>query len=105
VIGEVTDGIMQNFAQNVEQMLQGGQQPAAAASTVAGPTSATTAGGRVTEPTGQPAQAAAATVDDLDAWRLIIRPMLQRHAGSLTTVAFAGLAAYVGARAGSRPRR
>jgi hypothetical protein len=31
--------------------------------------------------------------------------MLERHAGSIVTVALAGIAAYVGARAGSRPRR
>lgn len=105
VIGEVTDGIMQNFAQNVERMLQTGQQPAAAASTAGAPTSATTSRSSTTEPAGEAPQAAVASVDDLDAWRLIIRPMLQRHAGSLTTVVFAGLAAYVGARAGSRPRR
>ena len=43
-------------------------------------------------------------MSELDAWRLIVRPMLKRHAGSITTVALAGVAAYLGARAGARTR-
>lgn len=82
VIGEVTDGIMTTFARNVEQMLVSGGATAQAAPTA-------------TEPS------TAERPDDLDVWRLILRPMLQRHAGSIATVAFSGLAAYVGARAGA----
>ncbi|HLR85864.1 MAG TPA: hypothetical protein VK059_12990, partial [Nocardioidaceae bacterium] len=47
---------------------------------------------------------AAAPDQSLDAWGLVVRPMLQRHAGQIATVAFAGLAAYVGARIGARRR-
>jgi uncharacterized protein len=109
VIGEVTDGIMQTFAQNVEQMLlSGGSQPSASAARASG------AAG-TSAPRSQPAGPAVSTgiaestvtdasTGDLDAWGLIVRPMLQRHSGSIATVLFSGLAAYVGARVGSRSR-
>lgn len=103
VIGEVTDGIMQTFSRNVEQLLVSGAAPSpalASAGTSAGP--AVAAG---PAPASGPAPAAADTsVSELDAWRLIVRPMLQRHAGSIATVALAGVAAYIGARAGTRAR-
>ena len=101
VIGEVTDGIMQTFSGNVEQMLVSGQAPGPAA-----PVSAGAAAGRDTAPGPAPVTASADQgAGELDAWRLIVRPMLERHAGSLATVALAGVAAYLGARAGARSRR
>lgn len=97
VIGEVTDGIMQTFAYNVEEMLRGGGTSAAAAPSA--PAGATSAPGAPTPP---PAAATAET--ELDAWALIVRPMLQRHGGSLATVVASALAAWLGARAGARSR-
>lgn len=98
VIGEVTDGIMQTFSRNVEQMLVSGGAPAAS------PTPGDAASSQATAAPTRPA-APAEQASELDAWRLVVRPMLERHAGSIVTVALAGIAAYVGARAGSRPRR
>jgi hypothetical protein len=49
--------------------------------------------------------AEAAVGDGLDAWSLIIRPMMQRLAGSIATVAMSEVAAYVGARRGARAGR
>jgi len=101
VIGEVTDGIMRTFAQNVETMLTSGDagtgadgvtgQPAAPAS--AAPSSAPAAGF---------VGAAAGSDSSLDAWSLIVRPMLQKQAGSLATIAISTIGAYFGARAGAR---
>ena len=104
VIGEVTDGIMQTFSRNVEQMLVSGGAPAAASSVTAG-SAASPAGATSPGPEATRAAAPAEQASELDAWRLVVRPMLERHAGSIVTVALAGIAAYVGARAGSRPRR
>lgn len=101
VIGEVTDGIMQAFARNVEQMLVSGGTAPPTATGVSGPPSTTEAGG-TTRPGSVAAPASAASADDLDAWLLVVRPMLKRHAGSIATVALSGLAAYLGARAGAR---
>jgi carbon monoxide dehydrogenase subunit G len=102
VIGEVTDGIMQTFATNVEQMLlAGGPTPTGS---IASPSAAPTTSPGSAAPPGE-ATATAVAASDLDGWSLIIRPMLQRHSGSLATVALAGIAAYLGARAGSRSRR
>ena len=103
VIGDVTDEIMQAFASNVEQMLSGRGAP----SPVAAPTaSAQPSGGAQPTAEGGPvptAEAAPASVGgELDAWSLIVRPMLQRHAGSVAQVVVAGIAAYLGARAGAR---
>lgn len=96
VIGEVTDGIMQTFSSNVEQLLVSGGAPSPApAGEGAAPRVAAGPAPVAPEP----------AVSELDAWRLVVRPMLQRHAGSIATVALAGVAAYLGARAGSRPRR
>jgi hypothetical protein len=95
VIGEVTEGIMQAFAGNVEQMLTSGGTAAPA----------TSGSPRATQqPEFAPVSPSAATAGstDLEAWSLIIRPMLQRHRGSIVTIALAGLAAYAGARAGAR---
>lgn len=108
-IADVTDGIMQTFAQNVEQLLSGASAPPPAApSTVGAP-----AGGSIGEGAGGPRAGETRTIGpdadtaggDLDAWSLIIRPMLGRYARDIVTVAASALAAYVGARAGARPRR
>lgn len=84
VIGEVTDGVMQTFAANVADLLAGTREAPTA------------------EPT--PAREPAAPEPSLDAWQLLVRPMLQRHASEIATVALAGVAAYVGARLGARRR-
>ena len=109
VIGEVTDGIMQTFSRNVEQMLVSGGAPSPAPAAAGAPSGAgATAGPAAAAGAGAasgPAPAAAdMSVSELDAWRLIVRPMLGRHAGSIATVALAGVAAYLGARAGARAR-
>ena len=97
VIGEVTDGIMQTFARNVEQMLVTGGVPAQTATEPSATDGAATARpGSVAAPTP------AASADDLDLWGILIRPTLQRHAVSIATVALSGIAAYLGARAGAR---
>lgn len=104
VIGEVTDGIMQTFSRNVEQLLVSGGAPSptpAPAGTTARPAAAAGA----TAASGPAAASADMSVSELDAWRLIVRPMLARHAGSIATVTLAGVAAYLGARAGARSRR
>lgn len=102
VIGEVTDGIMETFARNVEQMLVSGG-------------SSTTTGADLPAPSPDVDQARAvasavpaapAASADLDVWRMIVRPMLLRHLRDLGTVAASGVAAYLGARIGaSRPDR
>jgi carbon monoxide dehydrogenase subunit G len=111
VIGDVTDEIMQTFAGNVEQMLSGGGAPAGA------PASAAAAGDVTGQPSagaesmnaGGPARTAhtsdtsdASVGGELDAWSLIVRPMLQRHAGSVAQVLVVGFAAYLGAKVGGR---
>ena len=96
VIGEVTDGIMQTFARNVEQLLVSGGVSAPPTTDVPrSPTTDDTAAEAVTA-------TAAVGSEDLDVWGLIVRPMLQRHAGAMATVAASGIAAYVGARIGAR---
>ena len=97
VIGEVTDGIIAQFAKNVEAMLIGGHAPAAPA----GSPPRTEAGLGSGRPRAY-AEPEAAGGENLDAWALIVRPMLQRHAGTITSVAVLAVAAYVGARAGTR---
>lgn len=96
VIGEVTDGIMQTFARNVEQLLtQDPSSPSAPTPDAPSQAAAEPAAG-APDPSG---------VEGLDIWNVIIRPMLQRHASEIATTALSGLAAYVGARAGSRRGR
>ncbi len=109
VIGDVTDQIMQTFAGNVEQMLASGGRPEPSAEQGAGPAAATAPEPSAKAAPQQPAARDAEPVTtaeqaggELDAWSLIVRPMLQRHAGQVAQVALAGLAAYVGARAGAR---
>lgn len=111
VIGEVSDGIMQTFANNVEQMLMSSKTPAAAtpssgpatASTGGPSTNGTATGATASSPIEEPATTFVDTEgEELDAWDLLIKPMLHRHAGSIVTVAMSGLAAYVGARSGTR---
>lgn len=114
-IGEVTDGIMQTFARNVEQMLRDGGVPtpsstaddASAAVPAAAPATpaAEPAAGAAREPVSGRAAAPTSTAPaapELDAWALIVRPMLQRHGGSIATVACSAVAAWLGARAGAR---
>lgn len=114
VIGEVTDGIMQTFSRNVEQLLVSGGAPSPAAGApapspaAANATAAPADPGATAGPAAPAAPAAAAAeqaVSELDVWRLIVRPMLGRHAGAIATVTLAGVAAYLGARAGARTRR
>jgi uncharacterized protein len=84
VLGEVTEGITQSFASNVEQLLASSQPPTAQQHMPSAPVSA------------------AEETDGLDAWRLTVRPMLGRHAGALVTIGLSGLVAYLGARMGAR---
>jgi hypothetical protein len=84
VLGEVTEGIVQSFAANVEELLASSQPPTAQ------------------QHVPSAAVPAAEEADGLDAWRLIVRPMLGRHAGALVTIALSGLVAYLGARMGAR---
>ncbi len=112
VIGDVTDGIIAKFAKNVEQMLTAGQSPVGAAAsggapaggapTAAKPTAGATSGGASAD--WAPA-AEAADNDGLDAWSLIVVPMLKKHAGSVVPVVVAAVAGYLGARAGARKGR
>jgi carbon monoxide dehydrogenase subunit G len=94
VIGEVTDGIMQTFAANVEQMLAG-PSPVAPIGTPRGTATAPSA-------PSAGSSARTTTADSLDAWSLIVRPLVQRHGRSVGIVLAAGIAAYLGARAGHR---
>ena len=105
VIGEVTDGIMQAFAGNLEELLRSGSTgldtpPPRVSAARATPSSGAGAADRDTAVTASPTAPAAAS--ELDAWSLIVRPMLLRHGTSIATVAFSGLAAWLGARAGAR---
>ncbi|WP_199434700.1 SRPBCC family protein [Qaidamihabitans albus] len=86
VIAETSDGFLRTFAANLEEMLaRGGVEAAEPAAAAAG------------------AEDSAARPDaTLDAWRLLIRPWLVRHAPSAVTVALSGAAAYLGARTGAR---
>lgn len=107
VIGDVTDAIMQTFAGNVERMLLAGDRPAAPATTPPVAEAAPSSDARpvAPQPVPAPAEAAPEAGTGLDAWGLIVRPMLQRHAGSIATIALSALAAYVGARRGARAGR
>jgi carbon monoxide dehydrogenase subunit G len=89
VIGDVTDGIMQTFATNVEQMLAG-SSPVTPIGTLRGTATAPST------------PSATTSAGSLDAWSLIVRPLVQRHGRSLGIVLAAGIAAYLGARAGHR---
>jgi uncharacterized protein len=110
VLGEVTEGIVQSFASNVEQLLAS-SQPSALVSTAPGAGPAPRVGAAPDTPTthgtaqermpSAPVPAADET-DGLDAWRLVGRPMLRRHAGALVTIGLSGLVAYLGARVGAR---
>lgn len=110
-IAEVTDGIMQKFAENVEQLLSGSSpdaDPSAPATSTYPAASTGTASGSAASTATRAAPGASGpetTGGDLDAWSLIIRPMLQRHALEIGTVAASAMAAYLGARAGSRSKR
>jgi uncharacterized protein len=86
VLGEVTETIVQSFASNVEQLLA----------------SSTTHGSTPRQHTPSAPVPAADETGGLDAWRLIVRPMLGRHTGALVTIGLSGLVAYLGARMGAR---
>jgi carbon monoxide dehydrogenase subunit G len=110
VLGEVTEGIVQGFASNVEQLLASSQRPALV-STAPGarpvPRDAPepdtpTAHGTAQQHMPSAPVPAANEIGGLDAWRLIVRPMLGRRAGALVTIGLSGLAAYLGARMGAR---
>lgn len=88
VIGDVADRIMQTFASNVEQLLAGGDAGLLGATTPPAPTTSAVTSG-----------------DELDVWELVVRPALKRHAVPIGTIVLAGVAAYLGARAGARRRR
>lgn len=107
VIGDVTDGIIAKFAKNVEQMLSSGQAPAGAAASGAPAAARPTGGGAPTgaAPADWAPAAEAADGDGLDAWSLIVVPMLKKHAGSVVPVVVAAIAGYLGARAGARKGR
>lgn len=115
VIGEVTDGIMQAFARNLETMLlSGGPQTPAETATPRGGSAETGPESVTRQPAATaPAAPASRAVPEfvgaaaggdssLDVWSLIVRPMLRKHAGSLATIAISTIGAYVGARAGVR---
>lgn len=103
VIGDVTDGIIQKFAKNVEQMLNSGQTPFGAATAAARPTPK---GGATAGTTAEWTPAADAPGDDgLDAWGLIVVPMLKKHASAVLPAVLAAIAGYLGARAGARSGR
>lgn len=102
VIGEVTEEILGTFVRNVEAMLAGPGSGAAVTAPPAAPRAvAATGTPAATTPTA-PRADEPAEVPGLDAWSLIVRPMLARHVTELLTVAAAGIAAYLGARLGSR---
>jgi uncharacterized protein len=112
-IGDVTDEIMRTFANNVEQMLASGGTPGGNGTGTGngtGPTApAPTAASSGTQqqpppepPAATPGPAEQTTDGELDAWSLIVRPMLRRHAATATQVVLSGVVAYVAARAGAR---
>lgn len=88
VLGEVTEGIVRGFASNVEELLASSQRPASVSAAQR-------------QVPAEPVPAAAEP-DGLDAWRLIVRPVLARHAGVLVAIGLSGLAAYLGARIAAR---
>jgi len=118
VIGEVTDGIMQTFASNVEAMLTSGGPSATPAQTAGAPVGQSAEAGTWTRVDGAaaagqstgsggerqvlPDNTAGDDSASLDAWSLILRPMLQRHTGTIVGVAVSTVGAYLGARAGAR---
>ncbi|WP_408899869.1 SRPBCC family protein (plasmid) [Nocardioides sp. R1-1] len=105
VIGEVTDGIMQTFARNLEDLLRSGGVSGPAPATSGGataPPDVLAAAAAAPGPAPAPEPAAAPAGAELDAWALIVRPMLQRHGAGIASVVLSGLAAWVGARAGAR---
>jgi uncharacterized protein len=104
VIGDVTDEIMQTFARNVEQLLAtGGAAEQDAESSRPQPEKGAESSRPRPSEAGEPSDPEpAAAGGELDAWSMIVRPMLQRHAGQVAQLAVAAAAAYLGARAGAR---
>lgn len=100
VIGDVTDNIMRAFAANVEELLANEGQPNEAPQPSLDPTPRLDN----SRPRGMSEQSKPDD-DELDAWSLIIRPLAQRHAGSILSLVACGMAAYVGARLGTRHNR
>jgi carbon monoxide dehydrogenase subunit G len=103
VISEVTDGIMTAFAGNVESMLNGAQASPVSGVGVAPPAPPSSRSPRPAS--AEPRGPAAAENDGLDAWSLIMRPLLRKHGSGMGVVALTGLAAWLGARAGARSDR
>lgn len=99
VIGEVTDGIIAKFAANVEQMLSGDVLASGPASSGSGTRQSTA------EPAGFVAAAESDARNGLDVWKLIVLPMLKKHAGVVVPAVVAAVAGYLGARAGARTVR
>jgi carbon monoxide dehydrogenase subunit G len=100
VITEVSDSFMQTFATNLEEMLAGGGVNAVEPTPFAAGASEqadSTRSARTAEPLDE-----RSTADQLDAWRLLIRPLIERHARSVAMVTLSGVAAYIGARTGVR---
>lgn len=95
-IGEVTDGIIVQFAKNVEAMLVGAHTPDSAAF---GSGRAAHVEAEVrrahTEPNGPSSQ-------KIDAWAFIVRPILRRHSRAIASIGIAMVMVYVGARAFAR---
>lgn len=106
VIGDVTDEIMQTFARNVEQLLASGGAPEQnAESSHPRPEKTAESSHPRPEKTAESSHPRPSAGGELDAWSLIVRPMVQRHAGQVAQLALAALAAYVGGRAGARAGR
>lgn len=93
VISDVSAEIMQTFASNVERMLEHGEStPAAATEQDVAPAVAAQQATADAPPDG----------DGLDAWALVVRPLLRRHGRTVATVACSGATAYLGAYLGAR---
>lgn len=120
VISEVTDGIMQAFAKNVESMLMQQGSDVVSAATQNGPalspagafspgvsarvqTAALRPEENQTElPDAAPPVAKPAGAEGLDAWSIIIRPILRRVGPDVAVIALSGVAAWLGGRSGAR---
>jgi len=99
-IGEVAGGIMQQFAHNVETLLAGGGGPTAV---TAGPRPVVAQASAAQAPAGD---AAGADSVALDAWSMIVLPLVRRAMPAVGTVLASGVASYLGARAAvGRPKR
>jgi carbon monoxide dehydrogenase subunit G len=91
VIGEVTDGIMQTFASNVETMLAGSTPSAAV---------------RTADDSQRPPRPSSAgtesSAEGLDLWSVVGRPLLQRHGRQMGVALILAVITFVGVRALTR---